>query len=163
MSPSQIQSSGWQARMGFQSSCGLYSRLQEPNAIRVTGCREFLRERRGGADEQREKQAAPGRASPYASTVTTADSVVKVSGRATANPCCRAMRANCPLLAQQFLESAVLDHLPGGEDDDLVHLRERGKPMRHADDGAVFLQAIDGRLDVGFRFARRARRSLHRE
>ena len=37
MSPSQIHTSGLHSMIGFQSGCGLYSRLQEPNAIRVTG------------------------------------------------------------------------------------------------------------------------------
>src|SRR5438034_11567107 len=37
MSPSQIHRSGLHSRIGFQSGCGLYSRLQEPNAIRSTG------------------------------------------------------------------------------------------------------------------------------
>ena len=82
-----------------------------------------------------------------------------VTAASQTRPCCRPIRANRSARRQQLLKRPLLDDTAGAQHHDLVHRSQRRKPMRNADDGAVFLQPIDGRLNLGFsaRIERRRR------
>ena len=58
-------------------------------------------------------------------------------------------RGECAVRLQQFLVAALLDDAAFGEDDDVVHRRERREPMDDANDGAMLGQRVDGRLHFG--------------
>src|SRR3954470_23787620 len=47
------------------------------------------------------------------------------------------------LVADQFSEGPFLDDAPGTQDNNFVHLDERGKAMRHRNDRSVLAQMVD--------------------
>src|SRR5437867_11207422 len=51
-------------------------------------------------------------------------------------------RGECAVRLQQFLVAALLDDAAFGEDDDVVHRRERREPMGDANDGAMLGQRV---------------------